>query len=192
MASLLGAPGPENLSSPTQRNTQIRATLLDPAQSPAASTNRHRYRCTDADVPAPCDPNTSPLGYLSIRRTYTNLSFQPVTRLRFRIVDISTYPEGTGPSGNNIADVRALSRSSSFTVTSPATGQTFTVQGLTLEQPPNQPSGGGYNSTLVTPTVTLQTPLSGTTPNNRIRVEFLLGIVQGGNFRFLVNVEALP
>ena len=190
VASVLGAPGPENLSSPIQRNAQIRAILLDPAQGPAASANRYRYRCTDADVPAPCEANTAPLGYLSIRRTYTNNTGQPVTRLRFRIVDITTSPEGTGANG--LADLRALSRSGSFTVTLTATGQSLTVQGLMLEQPPTQPSGGGYNSTLATPSVTLQTPLSPTAPNNRIRVEFLLGIVQGGNFRFLVNVEAVP
>ena len=189
--SVLGAPGPENLDSPIQRNAQIRATLLDPAQSPAASANRYRYRCTDADRPANCDPNTPPLRLLSIRRTYTNNPAQPVTRLRFRIVDISTAPEGTGPSGNNIADVRALSRSGSFTVM-PLTGPAITVQGLTLEQSSSQASGGGFNSSLSAPTVTLETPLSATAPDNQIRVEFLLGIVQGGNFRFFVSVEAAP
>ena len=194
----LGAPGPENLASPIQRNAQIRATLLDPSGgSPAAPTNRYRYRCTDADVPAPCNPNASPQGYLSIRRTYTNNTGQPVTRLRFRVVDISTYSEGTGPSGNNIADLRALSRSGSFPVT-PLVGPAVTVQGLTLEQPPNQPVGGGYNASLTAPTVTLQMPLAAvddpSTPvkENAITVEFLLGIVQTGNFRFFVNVEALP
>ena len=188
---MLGAPGPENLASPVQRNSQIRATLLDPAQGPAATTNRRRYSCTDTDRPANCDPNTAPLGYLSIRRTYTNNTGQPVTRLRFRVVDISTTPEGTGPGGNNIADVRALSRSGSFSVT-PLAGAPITVQGLTVEQQPNQPLGGGFNASLAAPTITLQTPLSATAPNNKITVEFLLGIVQGGNFRFLVNVEAQP
>ena len=191
VASVLGAPGPENLSSPIQRNAQLRATLLDPAQSAGATANRYRYRCTDSDAPAPCDPNTSPLGYLSIRRTYTNNTGQPVTRLRFRVVDISTAPEGTGPSGNNIADLRVLSRSGTFSQP-PLVGPAITVQGLMLEQPPNQPMGGGFNSSLSAPTVTLQTPLSATAPNNKITVEFLLGIVQGGNFRFFVNVEALP
>ena len=189
-AARLGAPAPANLSSPLQRNAQIRATLLDPAQSAAAPANRYRYRCTDADRPADCDAN-SPLGYLSIRRTYTNNTGQPVTRLRFRVVDISTAPEGTGPGGNNIAELRVLSRSGSFSVP-PLVGSPITVQGLTVEQPPEQPRGGGFNTSLVTPTITLETPLSATPPNNQIRVEFLLGIVQGGNFRFLVNVEALP
>ena len=195
----LGAPGPESLTSPIQRNAQIRATLLDPTQGPAATANRRRYQCNDPDRPANCDAdpssNTSPLGFLSIRRTYTNNTGQLVTRLRFRVVDITTYPEGTGPNGNGIAELLALSRSGSFTVTTPT--QTYTVQGLTLEQPPTHPYGGGFNSSLVAPTVTLQTPLAvADDPNtpakeNAINVEFLLGIVQTGNFRFFVNVEAL-
>ena len=193
--AVLGAPGPENLSSPIQRNAQIRATLLEPALSPSDATNRRRYRCTDPDRPTDCDanPNTSPLGYLSIRRTYTNLTGQPVTRLRFRVVDISTTPEGTGPSGNNIADLRALSRSGSFTVASPLS--TYMVRGLMLEQSPNQPLGGGFNASLA---LTLATPLAAVDdPNtwvkeNQVMVEFLLGIVQTGNFRFFVNVEAAP
>ena len=210
--SILGAPGPENLSGPTQRNKDIRATLVDPLQPASASANRRRYRCTDTDAPAPCNANTSPQGYLSIRRTYTNNTGQPVTRLRFRVVDISTTPEGTGPGGNNIADLRALSRTPSnsppvsFTVTRVDRSQVtvqglalepITVQGLTLEQPPSQPNGGGLNSSLSAPTVALQTPLAvADDPNtsekeNAINVEFLLGIVQTGNFRFLVNVEAL-
>ena len=184
----LGAPGPQNLISPIQRNAQLRAVLFDPSQSPAAAANRRRYRCTDADVPTPCDPNTSPQGFLSIRRTYMNLTGQPVKHLRFRIVDISTTPEGI--NNNGTADLRALSRISSFTVTRFDGSQT--VQGLTLEQPPNQPKGGGFNSSLLAPTITLDTPLSATPPNNKITVEFLLGIVLGGNFRLLVNVEVLP
>ena len=194
----LGAPGPESLTSPIQRNAQIRATLLDPASgSPSSAENRRRYRCTDPDRPANCDAdpnsNTSPLGFLSIRRTYTNNTGQLVTRLRFRVVDITTYPEG---NGTTTAELLALSRSGSFTVTT-LTQQTYTVQGLTLEQPPTHPYGGGFNSSLVAPTVTLQTPLAvaddpGTpAKENAINVEFLLGIVQTGNFRFFVNVEAL-
>ena len=152
----------------------------------------------NTDKPAVCDSTTSPLGFLSIRRTYTNNTGQPVTRLRFRVVDITTTPEGTGSSGNSIADLRALSRSGSFPVT-PLVGSAVTVQGLMLEQPPNQAVGGGFNASLAAPTVTLQSPLAATdnpaTTNvreNAITVEFLLGIVQGGNFRFFVNVEALP
>ena len=188
----LGAPGPENLSSPIQRNAQLRATLLDPMQSAAGANNRARNSTPNQAI---CGGNC-PLGTLSIRRTYTNNTGQPVTRLRFRIVDITTVPESTNNTGT--ADIRVLSRTGSFTVTR-VDGSQVTVQGLTLEQPPNQPNGGGLNSSLSAPTITLETPLAvaddPSTPNareNTITVEFLLGVVQLGNFSFFVNVEALP
>ena len=65
---------------------------------------------------------------------------------------------------------------------------TVTVMGTTLEQPPSQPNGGGYNSSLSADTVTLQTPLA---PGDSINVRFLLGIKQTGFFRFFVNIEVL-
>ena len=66
---------------------------------------------------------------------------------------------------------------------------TLTVLGTTLETPPSQPNGGGYNSTLALGTVTLATPLAN---NAAANVQFLLGIQQTGTFRFLIIVEALP
>ncbi|HET6892661.1 MAG TPA: hypothetical protein VFH31_16270, partial [Pyrinomonadaceae bacterium] len=63
---------------------------------------------------------------------------------------------------------------------------TVTVQGVTLETPPNQAMGGGYNSTV---TVNLGTPLAN---GASVNVQFLLGIQATGNFRFLIIVEALP
>ena len=63
-----------------------------------------------------------------------------------------------------------------------------TVLGTTLEQPPNQPNGGGFNSSLSSDTVTLQTPLAS---GDSINVHFLLGIQQTGSFKFYINVEIL-
>ncbi len=54
-----------------------------------------------------------------------------------------------------------------------------------LEQPPAQPNGGGLNSTM---TVTVVPIANGAT----VDLRFLLGVQQGGAFRFFVNVEALP
>ena len=64
-----------------------------------------------------------------------------------------------------------------------------TVQGTTLEQPPSQPNGGGFNSSMSAGTVTLATPLAN---GASIDVRFLLGIQQTGSFKFYLNVEALP
>jgi hypothetical protein len=63
------------------------------------------------------------------------------------------------------------------------------VQGTTLEQPPAQPNGGGFNSTLSVGTVSLAAPLAN---GASVNVQFLLGIQQTGTFKFFINVEALP
>jgi hypothetical protein len=66
---------------------------------------------------------------------------------------------------------------------------TVMVKGTTLEQPPTQPNGGGYNSTLAVGTITTSTPLA---PNAAVNVQFLLGVQTNGAFRFFIIVEALP
>jgi endonuclease G len=172
--SMLGAPGPENTSSPITRNSQIRLALLDPSVPSSQSPNRVRDLTSDP-------PNNSTFGTMSIRRTVTNNTGANITRLRFRIVDVTTYP---APSGT--ADLRALT-SGQITVMVTG-GASKTVQGTTLEQPPTQTGGGGYNSTLAAGTVTLNAPLAN---GATLDVQFLLGVQQSGYFRFLVNIEAI-
>jgi hypothetical protein len=62
-----------------------------------------------------------------------------------------------------------------------------TAQATVLETPPAQPNGGGYNSSL---SVTLPGP--GLANNASIDVNFALGVVQSGTFRFYIIIEALP
>ena len=173
-ASMLGAPGPENSSSPLNRNTTVGLTLLDPAQASSVSPNRVRNITPD---PA----NNSTFGTMSIRRTLTNNTGTNITQLRFRIVDITTYP---ADSGN--ADLRARS-SGQITVTVTG-GAMKTVQGTTLEIPPAQPAGGGHNATLAAGVVTLANPLAN---GATIDLQFLVGVQQAGKFRFFLNVEAV-
>lgn len=185
----LGAPGPQNLSSPIQRNSTITENLLDATISKNSPPNRVRDFTSD---PA----NNSTFGTLSIRRRFVNNTGAAVTRLRFRIIDITTFP---APSG--IADLRPRTSSAvvvagiNDTATCSATGApstppcTATVQGTTLEQPPSQPNGSGFNGSLSAGTVTLGTPLAN---GASINLQFLVGIQQTGNFRIYVNVEALP
>ncbi len=179
----LGAPGPENLTSPTQQNAIMPIVNLDQTVGSAALPNRVRDLTSD---PA----NNSTFGTLDIRRRVINSTGFPVTRLRFRIVDISTFP---APSG--FADLRP--RTSTDVVVSGINDQdtclgsapcTVNVLGTTLEQPPNQPNGGGFNSSLSSDTVTLSTPLAA---GDSINVHFLLGIQQTGSFKFFINVEIL-
>ncbi|MCA1635798.1 MAG: hypothetical protein LC802_19445, partial [Acidobacteria bacterium] len=183
----LGAPGPENLASP-RVNDNIGGFLLDASKTSAQAPNRVR-NISDTG------PNKT-FGTMSIRRRFTNNTGAPITRLRFRIVEVTTFPRPNGAT----ADVRALS-STSVSVSpvndpatcaangTPATAPcTATVQGTTLEAP-TQPNGGGYNSTMTAGTITLGTPLAN---GASISLQFLLGIEQTGSFRFLLNVEALP
>jgi hypothetical protein len=177
----LGAPGPENLSSPIQRNASFAANLLDICVGPASPPNRVRDFTSD---PA----NNSTFGTLDIRRTVVNNTGGNVTRLRFRVIDLTTFP---APSG--IADLRPrTSTTVVVTVDRPPCGSgtsNVSVSGTTLEQPPSQPNGGGFNSSMSAGTVTLATPLAN---GASIDVRFLLGIQQTGSFKFYLNVEALP
>jgi hypothetical protein len=177
----LGAPGPENLSSPIQRNASFTTNFLDPCVGGASPPNRVRDFTSD---PA----NNSTFGTLDIRRTFTNNTGGNVTRLRFRVIDLTTFP---APSG--IADLRPrTSTAVVVTVDRPPCGSgtsNVTVQGTTLEQPPSQLNGGGFNSSMSAGTVTLATPLAN---GASIDIRFLLGLQQTGSFKFYVNMEALP
>src|SRR5690348_1885492 len=177
----LGAPGPENLSSPIERNASFAANLLDICIAAASSPNRVRDFTSDP-------PNNSTFGTLDIRRTIVNNTGGNVTRSRFRVVDLTTFP---APSG--IADLRPrTSTAVVVTVDRPPCGSgtsNVTVNGTTLEQPPSQPNGGGFNSSMSAGTVTLATPIAN---GASIDVRFLLGIQQTGSFKFFINVEALP
>ena len=173
--SRLGAPGPVNLDGPRRRDAQFKGGLIDPCAATTAAPNRTRDLTPVTNGAA---------GTLSIRRRFVNNSGVPVTRLRFRIVDVTA---GTAPAGT--ADLRALtSTSTGVTISASCGGLPVTVQGTTLEEPPAQPGGGGLNSSLSAGTVTFGTPLA---PGAAVNVQFVLGVQQTGNFRFFINLEAL-
>jgi hypothetical protein len=185
----LGAPGPQNLSSPITRNSTFATNLVDANVASSIAPNRVRDFTSD---PA----NNSTFGTLDLRRRFVNNTGGNVTRLRYRVIDLTTFP---APSG--IADMRP--RTSVAVVvagvtdaaTCAATGApatppcTITVQGSTLEQPPSQPNGGGFNSSLSAGTVTLATPLGN---GASINLHFLMGLQQTGSFKLYLNIEALP
>jgi hypothetical protein len=171
----LGAPGPENLASPLLRNSTIPITVVDPGAAASAPPNRVRDLTSNPG-------NNSTFGTLSIRRAFTNNTGAPVTRLRFRIIDMTTFPVSGG-----VADVRPIN--STQIIVSLTGGGTATVEGTTLDQPPSQPNGGGINTSMSAGTITVGTPLNN---GQTINLQFLLGIQQTGSFRFYINVEALP
>ncbi len=182
----IGSPGPQNLGSPTLHNSKIQALLLDSNLGAAVGPNR--VRDETAEPPLATD------GTLSIRRRFVNNTGAPVTRLRFRVIDITA-----GPAGGNFADVRGLTSTdvvvSGITDEStclahngvPTTPCSVTVLGTILEQPPFL-SGGGFNSSLSVGSITLATPLPA---GASVSLQFLLGVRDRGVFKFYVNIEAL-
>jgi CSLREA domain-containing protein len=200
--STLGAPGPENSQSPVSLNvSEFTAGPVDPAVCDTCGVNRERSLVSDP-------LNNSTFGTLAIRRTFTNNTGRELRRLRFRIVDLTTYP-AVSPG---LADLRVLTSGDGLvTVTG---GATVLVHGTVLEDIPSQGHGGGLNSSLALPAIaassqrggvelsggpskrvksggaiTLAAPLA---PGQSVSVQFLLGVQQTGSFRFYINVEALP
>ncbi|HEX8071742.1 MAG TPA: FG-GAP-like repeat-containing protein [Pyrinomonadaceae bacterium] len=171
----LGAPGPENLSSPIRAALPdggagggLLVSLIEPQQPANAAPNQVRV----------LTPVTNgAFGTLDIRRKVTNNTGGQLTRLRLRIVDLTTAPAAAG-----VGDLRALTSTPMSVTTS---GGTLTVLGTTLETPPNQPNGGGYNSTLSVGTVTLGTPLAN---GASVNLRFVFGVQQDGQFRVRFDV----
>ncbi|HEV7904120.1 MAG TPA: Ig-like domain-containing protein [Pyrinomonadaceae bacterium] len=174
--AILGAPGPENSAAPIQRNGAIKASNVDTCAGAGTCQNRVRVGT---------QVTNGAFGTLKIRRKFTNTTTENVTRLRFRVVDITTLNSPGYAPGNSQADLRVVpSDASNFTVTL-STGESAPVAGTQVETPPAQTLGGGLNSSIV-----LITPV-GIAPGASVNVEFNLGVQQSGSFRFFVNVEAL-
>ncbi len=173
----LGAPGPENLFSPGHLITgsSLSIGLVDTAVSAGTAPNFVRNLASD---PA----NNSTFGTIDIRRRITNTSGAPINRLRVRLIDMTTFP---APGG--MADLRA--RSSNAIFVSLSGGGLVAVRGTTLEQPPTQVNGGGFNSSLSAGTVTLAAPLNA---GNSLNLRFLFGVQQQGNYNFCAVIETLP
>lgn len=181
----LGAPGPENLQAPFDRNATIATLVVDSSQAASLPPNRVRDLTSDP-------VNNSTFGTLDIRRRFVNNTGVAVQRLRFRIIDINTFP---APSG--FADLRARTSSNisvsgvndAGTCSPSAAPCTIVIEGTRVEQPPSQPNGGAFNSTYTVDSI----PLAGALPPGAsVNIRLLLGIQQTGNFRFFLNIEALP
>jgi len=182
----LGAASPENLSAPATGTGSIPNVGLDTCASNNALPNIAR---DFTSIPA----NNSTFGTVELRRTFTNNTGSSLTRLRFRIVDITTFPAASG-----VADLRPLTTSSVVVnVDRPPCGSgtsNITVQGTTLEvdnTAPSfgQPNGGGFYSSMSAGTVTLGTPLAN---GASIDLRFLFGLQQTGAFRVAMTIEGLP
>jgi uncharacterized repeat protein (TIGR01451 family) len=167
VAAVLGAPGPENRTGPVQRNSGFSVAV-----PPGVTSSVRR---TSPPVP------NGDLGTLSLRRRFTNNTGQTVTRLRFRVTDLTTLNSKQVFASQ--AEVRVLDAT---LVGLSATG----LKPTTVEQTPIQSKGGGVNSSLlVSGVLTLSQPLQA---GQSVDVEFLLGVMKGGSYQFVITVDAAP
>ncbi|MDT7603650.1 MAG: hypothetical protein QOF61_1647, partial [Acidobacteriota bacterium] len=178
--STLGAPAPENSTSPLERGSVFPASLLDPKCVADAGA---KVGCQNT-VRDPSDTGANKtFGTLAVRKRFRNLTGATLARVRFRVTEITTL--NSPPAAALHADLRVLS-SPDVTVTT-RDGRQLTLKGATLEQPPAQTLGGGLNSSL-----TLDLSASPLAPGATVDVQFLLGVMREGKYRFVVIVEALP
>ena len=175
---VLGAPGPQGLTSPlTYSNAQVTGTLVDPTKSKEADPNRVRVGGADS-------------GTLSIRRSFTNNTGITLDYLGFRVIEITTLnsPVVFQPQ----AQLRLIS-SSGTTADVPSRGGTIPIFGTILEYDPvcpcvepQQPNGGGLNSSVFT-NFSEQGIMQ---PNATVDVQFLMNVVKSGSYKIYVYVEA--
>ncbi|MEO8380094.1 MAG: IPT/TIG domain-containing protein [Acidobacteriota bacterium] len=174
-APILGAAGPENLDSPIHLNgsTTLAASLLDTGVGLGTAPNRER---------TPGAVANGAFGTLTFRRKFTNNIGSDLTRLRFRIVDMTTSP-AAGP----FADLRALNSTGGLVPVS--VGPNVSVDLTSVEVPPTQAAGGGLNATLTVPSVTAATPLAAAGTTN---LAFTLGVQVTGQYNFCLVPEGDP
>ncbi len=174
VASVLGAPGPQNDPNVVSMFAPLRLSSGDIVPTIAAEKRRSFRRRTS--------PTPVVAGTLVLRRTFTNTSNHSLTRLRFRVIDITTQGTPISTDGST-ADVRVVSSFDS------RAGNGTIVRGLMLEQPPTQADGGGLNASLRVEGINSGAPL---TPGATVALEFRLNVVRGGHFRLRVQPEEIP
>ncbi|MDT5271709.1 MAG: hypothetical protein QOH49_3895 [Acidobacteriota bacterium] len=176
VTAVLGAPGPESLTSPVNSTSQMKSSLLNPDSSSTSLPNQVRVT-TSGEAGTP-----TAFGTLTLRRVFTNTTGGAVTRVRLRITNITTT--NSPGAGSAQADVRALtSAAESITVN----GVDVDVRKLTLEEPPTQSKGGGYNASLL-----FDLPGGALADQGSVAVNITLGVAKGGTYRLAYIVEAAP
>ena len=159
-AAVLGAPGPEARLAPNQSNDTFPASLIFAG---SASDRPNRDFTTGGGGQ----------GELTIRRRFTNNTGSAVSRLRFRLIRVSTQGSGTGS-----ADLRAID-SPDETVSGRPVGGTQVE-----DSPPAQPKGGGLNSTFA---LTTPQPVAS---GDSVDVQFRFRAESLGSYTVRFNVES--
>jgi subtilisin-like proprotein convertase family protein len=165
----LGAPGPENLASPVQINGALQVALLDEAVPNTAAPNRVRDFTS----------GFTSFGTVTVQRLFTNTTSTSITSLRFRIAGLTTF---SSPLGT--ADLLAGDSQDAVVATS---NGVVDVRGTTVERPPAEIFGGGYNATLRVPWIDTQPLRAG----ESIMIRFVFNLLQNGSYQFDLNAEGV-
>ena len=178
---VLGAPGPQGLFSPISlTNAQLTGALTDPTKSKEEDPNRVRV-------------GTGNSGTLSLRRSFTNNSpFDGFFYVAFRVIETSTL-NSPNTLGSPQADLRLITSNGTSAVV-PSRGGTIPIFGTVLEYDdlcgcaePQQPNGGGLNSTVYVD------PGEGSEGfPSTFDAQFLFNVNKAGVYRFYVYAEAIP
>jgi hypothetical protein len=173
LKSVLGSPGPENLSSPIYREGNVLITQIDDKVTLAEAPNRlYDYTAGSPQYP---------VGVLSVRRKLTNNTGGAINTLRVRITAVTTK--------NSVVNfpqqaVLRLINSSDITVTSIDGLRTFPLKGLSIESVPTA-TDAGLNNTL---TFDLG---AGLASGQSVNVNLKSGIVSNGQYKLEFRIETL-
>ncbi len=170
--SVLGYPGPQNLTDPRDHQPLAGALVPDPTSPTGTKQNLRNF------IPGP----NSSFGTLTIFRRITNVGSTPITKLRFRVVDMTTFNSPTLSSPQ--ADLRLLSFS-------PAAVPAGQPKATMLDAAADQPNAGGWNSSA---NVDGSIDLGGNPllPGQSLDVRFVLGVQANGKYRFYLALEGKP
>ncbi|HJQ39076.1 MAG TPA: hypothetical protein VKB93_18210, partial [Thermoanaerobaculia bacterium] len=175
----VGAPGPENLDGPVHSTSAATVDVAVFDNGAAANIAPNLFR----DV-TPGPVATSTFGTITFRRKITNNTGGPLPRLRYRVVDITTNPVAAAGT----ADLRVLTQAPDPAVPLFG-GGTAAADGTTLETPPAQAAGGGFNSSLSIPGITLAAPLGAGASTN---IAFTAGVQVRGAYNLCLVPEGVP
>ena len=170
--SVLGYPGPQNLNDPNERGSTLIGTLIPDGSSPTG------FKLNTRDL---LDTGTNKtFGTLTGYRRITNSGTETISKLRFRVVEMTTKnsPLVCGAQCPQ-SDIRYLS---SGIVPS------GNPKGTKIEKEADQGLGGGVNTSGNVEGV-LDLGANPLLPGQFVDVEFVLGVETKGYFRFFVSVE---
>ncbi|MFG1677283.1 fibronectin type III domain-containing protein [Micromonospora sp. NPDC049282] len=169
----LGAPSPQNSLGTFQQNGNVQTTLLDTGVASSAAPNRELVG-----------------NRLTLRRTLTNRSTQPITQARLRITALSQAngapkpgdPEPAPPHGN----LRLINPTTATSSVILSNGDTVTVWNLRMDTPATSPPGGGLSTTLAIPLA-----LGGLGSGDSIDISLTLAVDTPGRYWIGWDIDAL-